>query len=155
IYAGLMLGPICAGMIVDAWSWRAVFYVSATLLLIMYTLVELRLPSGWRKPGRVVHLPSAALLLAAVLCLVFGTASITQGLRGAALISTGLLLGVAFVLMQRRIERPLLDVGALMRHRVMRAALFVQMLLYLSAFASTFMLSVYMQVSLGHPAKTS
>jgi MFS family permease len=155
IYAGLMLGPICAGMIVDAWSWRAVFYVSATLLLIMYTLVELRLPSGWRKPDRVVHLPSAALLLAGVLCLVFGAASITQGLRGPALLSTGLLLGVAFVLMQRRSERPLLDVGALMRHRVMRAALLVQMLLYLSAFCSTFMLSVYMQVSLGHPAKTS
>ena len=155
IYAGLTLGPICAGLIVDAWSWRGVFFVSAALLLIMYTLVELRLPSGWRRPDRAVHLPSAALLLAAVLCLVFGAANITHGLRGAALLGTGVLLGVAFVALQRRIERPLLDVGALMRHRVMRAALFVQLLLYLSAFCSTFMLSIYMQVSLGHPAKTS
>lgn len=155
IYAGLTLGPICAGLIVDAWTWRGVFYVSSSLLLIMYALVELRLPSSWRPPNRAVHLPSAALILAAVLCMVFGTAHVTRGVLGPVLLGAGVLLGVTFVLVQRRIDRPLLDVRALMRHRVMRAALFVQLLLYLTAFCSTFMLSIYMQVSLGHPAKTS
>lgn len=155
IYAGLTLGPICAGLIVDAWSWRGVFLVGATLLLIMYTLVELRLPSSWRRPGRAVHLPSAALIIASVLCLVFGTATIARGPLGPTLLGSGLLLAIVFVAVQRRLERPLLDVRALVGHRVMRAALFVQMLLYMSAFCSTFMLSIYMQVSLGHPAKTS
>jgi MFS family permease len=155
IYAGLTLGPICAGFLVDAWSWRAVFFVSAALLLIMYTLVELRLPSSWRRPDRAVHWPSVGLILASVLSLVFGAANVTNGPLGFALLATGLLLAVGFVAVQRRIERPLLDVRALMRHRVMRAALFVQLLLYLTAFCSTFMLSIYMQVSLGHPAKTS
>ena len=156
IYAGLTLGPIVAGLIVDAWSWRGVFYVGAALLLGMYALVELRLPSKWRRPTPgAVHLPSAGLILASVLALVFGTAKVTQGWIGPALLGLGLVLAVAFVLVQRRLARPLLDVRALMAHRVMRAALFTQMLLYLSAFCSTFMLSVYMQVSLGHPAKTS
>jgi MFS family permease len=155
IYAGLTIGPICAGFIVDALNWRWVFFVAAALLLFMYTLVELRLPSSWRRPTRAIHLPSVALTLAAVLCLVFGTANITEDLLGAGLLVTGVLLAIAFVAVQRRIERPLLDVRALVRHRVMRAALFVQMLLYLTAFCSTFMLSIYMQVSLGHPAKTS
>jgi MFS family permease len=155
IYAGLTIGPICAGLIVHAWSWRVVFFASATLLLIMYALVELRLPSSWRRPSRAVHLPSAALILAAVLCLVFGASSINHGLLGSGLLVAGLLLAIVFVLVQRRIDRPLLDVRALVRHRVMRAALFVQLLLYLTAFCSTFMLSIYMQVSLGHSAKTS
>ncbi len=156
IYAGLTLGPICAGLIVDAWSWRGVFFVGAALLLCMYALVESRMPSSWRWPERgAVHLPSAALLFAAVLCLVFGTAQITNAPLGPALLGLGLALALAFVLIQRRVARPLLDVGALMRHRVMRAALLVQLLLYMSAFCSTFMLSIYMQVSLGHPAKTS
>ncbi len=156
IYAGITLGPICAGLIVDAWSWRGVFFVGGSLLLVMYTLVELRLPSSWRRPERgAVHLPSAALILSAVLCLVFGTASISAGPIGAVLLGSGLALGVAFVVVQRRVDRPLLDVRALVKHRVMRAALFVQMLLYMSAFCSIFMLSIYMQVSLGIPAKTS
>jgi MFS family permease len=155
IYAGLTLGPISAGMIVDAWSWRGVFFVGAAMLLCMYVLVELRLPSSWRPARRAVHLPSAALIFAAVLCLVFGSASIARGPIGATLLGAGVVLAVVFVAVQRRIDRPLLDVGALMRHRVMRAALLVQMLLYMSAFCSTFMLSIYMQVSLGHPAQTS
>jgi len=155
IYAGLTLGPICAGVLVDAWSWRGVFFVSAALLLFMYAIVKRRLPSSWRSPGRAVHLPSAALILAAVLCLVFGAANVTRGSVGAALLAVGLVLAVAFVLVQGRIERPLLDVRALMRHQVMRAALLVQLLLYMSAFCSTFMLSIYMQVSLAYPARTS
>jgi MFS family permease len=155
IYAGLTLGPIVAGLIVDAWSWRGVFYVGAALLMFMYVLVELRLPSSWRRPGRAVHLPSAALIVASVLCLVFGAASIASGPLGPALLGLGLLLAVVFVVMQRRLERPLLDVRALLAHRVMRAALLVQLLLYMAAFCSTFMLSIYMQVSLGHSAKTS
>jgi MFS family permease len=155
IYAGLTLGPICAGVLVDAWSWRGVFFVSAALLLLMYAIVERRLPSSWRSPGRAVHLPSAALILAAVLCLVFGTANVTRGSVGAVLLGAGLVLAVAFVLVQGRVDRPLLDVRALVRHQVMRAALFVQMLLYMSAFCSTFMLSIYMQVSLAQSAQTS
>ncbi|HLT38904.1 MAG TPA: MFS transporter, partial [Enhygromyxa sp.] len=155
IYSGLTLGPICAGLIVDAWSWRGVFLVGAGLLLIMYALVELRLPSSWRRPGRAVHLPSAGLIVASVLCLVFGAASVAGGPLGPVLLGAGLLLAIVFVAVQRRIDRPLLDVGALVGHRVMRAALFVQLLLYMAAYSSTFMLSIYMQVSLGHPAKTS
>lgn len=155
IYAGLTLGPIVAGVIVDAWSWRGVFYVGAALLLFMYALVERRLPSSWRRPGRAVHLPSAALIVASVLSLVFGSASVSAGPLGPALLGVGILLAVVFVAVQRRIDRPLLDVEALLAHRVMRGALLVQLLLYMSAFCSTFMLSIYMQVSLGHPAQTS
>ena len=156
IYAGLTLGPICAGFLIDALNWRWVFFVGAALLLVMYVIVERRLPSRWRRPERgAVNLPSAALILSAVLCLVFGTASITEGLHGPVLVGAGLVLAVVFVLVQGRIDRPLLDVRALARHQVMRSALLVQLLLYMSAFCSTFMLSIYMQVSLGHPAKTS
>lgn len=156
IYAGITVGPICAGLIVDAWSWRGVFFVGATLLLIMYSVVELRLPSSWRRPERgAVHLPSAALMLAAILCMVFGTASIATGPLGPILLGIGVVLAAVFVVSQRRLARPLLDVRALVAHRVMRAALLVQMLLYMSAFCSMFMLSIYMQVALGHAAKTS
>ena len=45
--------------------------------------------------------------------------------------------------------------GALTRHHVLRGALSVQMLLYMSAFSSIFMLSIYMQVSLGHSARVA
>jgi MFS family permease len=156
IYVGLTIGPICAGLIVDAWSWRGVFYTGAAVLLAMYALIEWRLPSSWRRPEPgAVHGPSAVLIGSAVLALVFGSANMDQLRLGAGLLVLGLLLMVAFVILQLRLERPLVDIRALVGHRVMRGALLVQLLLYMSAFCSTFMLSIYMQVSLGHPAKTS
>jgi MFS family permease len=55
-----------------------------------------------------------------------------------------------FVIVQQRMQRPLLDVRALVRNRELSRALLVQLLLYINAFSSVFMLSIYMQVSLGH-----
>ncbi len=154
VYAGLTLGPICAGLLIDVWGWRAVFLASAALLLAGYLLLRWMLPSKWRRPARsAVHLPSTVLVVAAVLCLVGGSAALRVGPAGYGLLAGGLALAALFVLLQRRLSRPLLDVGALMRQAVLRNALLVQMLIYMSAFSSIFMLSIYMQVSLGHPAR--
>jgi len=35
IYAGLTLGPICAGFLVDLWGWRAVFLAGGALVLVL------------------------------------------------------------------------------------------------------------------------
>ena len=153
VYAGLTLGPICAGLLIDAWGWRAVFLFSAGLLLLGYLLLRSMLPSAWRRPAEWPQLTSTLLVVAAVLCLVAGSATLRTGPVGYGVLVGGLVLATFFVALQRRLRRPLLDVGALMRHRVLRDALLVQMLLYMSAFSTIFMLSIYMQVSLGHSAR--
>jgi MFS family permease len=109
----------------------------------------------WRTPASSVHLPSAVLVVVAVLCLVGGSATLRHGALGYALLAAGLALGAAFVLLQRRLPRPLLDVRALAANRVLASALAVQLLLYMSAIASIFLLSICMQVSLGVPARTA
>jgi MFS family permease len=151
-YAGLTLGPMMAGVLSDIWGWRAVFLVGAAPLLFASLLVHCLLPSSWRRPVQSVHLPSAVLVVVAVLCLVAGSAMVREGPVGYAYLLGGLMLASVFVLWQRRLAQPLVDVEALIRHRVLRNALVVQLLLYLNAFCSIFLLSLYMQVSLGHSA---
>jgi MFS family permease len=152
IYGGLTLGPITAGFLIDLWGWRAVFGAGAAAVLVGYLLVRAMLPSSWRRPVPP-HLPSVGLVAAAVLALVAGSAMVGEGLAGPALLLGGLALAAVFVGWQRRLARPLVDVDALGRNRVLRNALLVQLLLYVSAFSSVFMLSIYMQVSLGHSAR--
>ena len=94
-------------------------------------------------------------MVAAVLCLVAGSATVREGPVGYAYLLGGFMLATVFVLWQRRLAQPLVNVEALIRHRVLRNALVVQLLLYLNAFCSIFMLSLYMQVPLGHSAKMS
>jgi len=155
IYSGLTLGPITAGLVSDFFGWRAVFGAGAAVLLVGYFVIRAMLPSSWRWPGRSVHWPSAALVVSAVLCLVAGAALIRNGPLGTACLAGGVGLAGMFLAVQRRLPQPLVDVDALMRNRVLRNALLMQLLLYVNAFSSTFMLSIYMQVALGQSARVA
>jgi MFS family permease len=155
IYAGLSLGPVLAGAIIERWGWRAVFFFGAALVGAGALLILKMLPSKWHRPVRLPRFTSALLWVPAVLCLVLGSALLREGSWAWAAVGGGLALGVAFVWVQRRLREPLFDVGQLAANHVLRNALGVQTLVYLNAFSSVFMLSLYMQVSLGHPPRTA
>src|SRR5947208_6533649 len=113
-------------------------------------------PASWRRPPKgAVHLPSTLLAVAAMLVLVGGAATLRQGAAGYGAMALGLALLAAFVLWQRRVAQPLLNVDLLMKNLVLRGALLVQWLLYCNAFGSVFMLSLYMQTVLEHSANTA
>jgi MFS family permease len=112
-------------------------------------------PSVWRRPTRAVHLPSVALVVVAALSLVAGSATIGRGTIGYLALGAGLSLAAGFVVLQRRLDHPLVDVDALIGNFALRSALSVQLLLYMNAFSSIFMLSIYMQVSLDRSAATT
>jgi MFS family permease len=122
LYAGLTLGPVIAGTLVDTWGWRAVFLAGAATLLSGYLLIHFMIFSSWRRPAKSVHLTSTVLVVATVLCLVAGSATIRKGPVGYAYLASGLVLATVFVLLQRCMEQPLVDVDALMRNRVLRNA---------------------------------
>src|SRR6267378_4371690 len=62
IYAGLTLGPIAAGFLVDLWGWRAVFLAGGALVLVLLVPIHFMLPASWRRPPEgAVHLPSTFL----------------------------------------------------------------------------------------------
>ena len=153
IYAGLTLGPIVAGYLTDAWGWRAVFIAGGAVLLAARVIGH-RVPSQWRWPAPgTVHLPSAGLVALAMVLVVFGTANLRDGLTGYLASAAGLALGALFVIVQRRVARPLLDVALLTENPVLRRALLVQILIYTNAVCVGFMLSIYLQVTLGRSAR--
>ncbi len=155
IYAGLTLGPICAGFLIELWGWRSVFLIGGGALHLAHLMIHLMLPSRWRKPVAPIHISSILLSAIAVLCWVFGSALLRRGASGYGLIVAGFVVAGCFVCWQKRLHQPLLDIPALLANKKLRNALLIQLLLYLNAYTSIFLLSVYMQVSLDHPAKTA
>src|SRR6266850_723057 len=139
IYAGLTLGPICAGFLVGHWGWRTVFLVGGAVVLLLLVPVQFMLRASWRRPA-----PRA------MLALVGGAATLREGTAGWGAIALGLALLAAFVFLQRRLEAPLLNVGLLVKNRVLAFALLVQALLYCNAFGAVFLLSLYLQSVLGY-----
>jgi MFS family permease len=156
VYAGLTLGPVCAGFLIDHWGWRAVFWAGGALIVLGYLALQLLLPSAWRRPARgAVHGPSTFLVVAAMLLLALGCSTLRRPFLGYGCVAMGLALMVAFIVLQRRVDQPLLNVEVLMRNTVLNRALLVQLLLYTQAFCSVFMVSIYMQVVLDESAKTA
>lgn len=153
VYAGLMLGPACAGLLVDhAGGWRTVFIVTGAILLAVALITRRLMPSGWKPlAADTVHLPSAALMICTALALSLGSAGLHGG-TGGPLLALGAVLLIGFVWLQRRLAKPLLDVRALVANRVLITSLSIQILLYMHAIATVFLLNLYMQVALGYPA---
>jgi MFS family permease len=156
IYAGLTLGPICAGFLVDLWGWRAVFLAGGALVIVLIVPIHFMLSATWRRPPKgAIHLPSTLLAVVAMLALVGGAATFREGPVGYAAMALGLVLLALFVFWQRRLAQPLLNVDLLMKNLVLRSALLVQWLLYCNAFGTVFLLSLYMQTVLGKSANTA
>jgi MFS family permease len=156
VYAGLTLGPIFAGFLVEVAGWRAVFIAGGAVVLLLLAPIHFMLPAAWRRPApRAVHLPSTLLVSIAMLALVGGAATVREGAIGYGAMALGLALLAAFLFLQRRVAQPLLNVEVLARNRVLRNALLVQWLLYCNAFGTTFLLSLHMQSVLGHSPNTA
>ena len=153
IYTGLTLGPLVAGGLADLWGWRSVFLTGAFLTAAGCAMISVRMPSLWRRPEKkAVNIPSAVLIVAAGLCLVAGSATLRQGILGYALLAAATAAIAGFIRLQFHLERPLVDLRALMTNHSLSMALLIQMLLYVNAFAAVFLVSLYMQVSLGRSA---
>lgn len=148
VYLGLALGPLLSGLIVHHLGWRAVFSLAGLALLLTGLVSVWLMPGRWRRPDRLPHGPSSALMLLSVLSLVMGAA----GGRAYGALGFGLsvALAFAFVGLQRRLEAtegasPLLQVTALRTNRVLASALVIQTLMYTNANATVFLLSLYVQ----------
>jgi MFS family permease len=153
IYSGLTLGPVVAGFLADLWGWRCVFLTGAVLTASGCVMISVMMPSLWRRPEKKsVHIPSALLIVVAGLCLVAGSATLRQGPFGYTLLAAAAATIAGFIRLQFHLERPLVDVRALMTNHILRMALLIQMLLYVNAFSAIFLTSLYMQVSLGRSA---
>jgi DHA2 family multidrug resistance protein-like MFS transporter len=128
---GIALGPIVGGLLLEWFWWGAAFLIGVPVMLLLLLLTgPFLLPrSTTRLPGRLDPL-SVALSLGAMLPLVYGIKEIARtGWEPSAVLAVmaGAVVGVAFVLRQRRLSDPLLDVR-LFSVRVVRSGLVLSLL---------------------------
>lgn len=152
--AGVLLG----GVLTAAIGWQAVFYVNVPVGAIVVGLIPsliTRDPAG--APSRLDY-PGAATITGALVAIVGALSAVEQvgflhpltlGLVAAALV-----LGGAFVVIERRTAEPLVPLGVF-RNRNLSVGNLVMLLVGAAMVALFFALSVYMQAVLHYDALTA
>ena len=144
---GAILGILVGGAFVTFLSWRYIFFINVPIgiaaTLIGYFMLKEKSP---RIKERLDY-GGLILLGAGLFFVLYGISNITgsgwtdfSGLE----MSLGLLLVFSFILLERRIEHPLLDLSIL-KSRILTASIFAAFFQSLATFAVLFLIIMYLQ----------
>ncbi len=148
---GAALGPILGGVLLDVSTWHAVFLINVPAMAAVLFFVPRYVPEFANPAAPRVDLLSAGLLLIGVLSATYGAKRFARGTGGTAdavLMAFGLTIGVVFLVRQRRISNPLVDLS-LFRVRVFSASLTGMVVTTFVMFGTFFFVSQYFQLVLG------
>jgi EmrB/QacA subfamily drug resistance transporter len=123
---GFILGPTLGGFLLEWLSWRSIFYIRVPAGLITLFMVLFLLKKDQVRPGRIrLDLKGAFFSSAGIFCVVLGMSQINKfgfgSLQVGLLIGLGLLSLFGFMLIERRVEEPIVDL-ALFKNRVFSSA---------------------------------
>ena len=152
--AGVLLG----GVLTAAIGWQAVFFVNVPVGIVVIATIPFLITRDGASAATRLDYPGAATITGALVAAVGALSAVEQvgfvNPLTIALIGLALVLGVAFVIIERRTAKPLVPL-AVFRNRNLSAGNVVMLLLGAAMVALFFALSVYMQAVLGYDALTA
>jgi len=145
VYLGLSLGPVLGGFLTHQLGWRSVFLVNIPLGLLVIAVVLARLRGEWAEAqGERFDLPGSLTYGLALVGIMLGFSRLPQRL-GFWLFGAGVAVAAGFVVCERRIVFPVLDVRLFLRNRVFAFSNLAALIHYSATFAVAFFVSLYLQ----------
>jgi DHA2 family multidrug resistance protein-like MFS transporter len=150
--AGSALGPLIGGLILQYFSWGAVFLAAIPVMILLLVLGPRFLPEfrDSRKPH--IDFLSVFLSIASILLIVFGLKKIAEdgpGIIYIISIAGGMELGRRFLIRQSLIAAPLVDVRLLRGKAKVGVLLTLNLLTVFTAYGGYIYIVQYLQVVLG------
>jgi len=145
----LALGPVIGGVLVGLWSWHAVFWFNVLFGLVAFVAAAIVLPENSDPVRARLDIPGFILGALALGSATFATiGGETAGYRAKwvlALYGFAVLTLIAFVLVERRAQNPVLDVK-LFRRPAFAGANVVAFTTYFGIFSIFFFTALYLEV---------
>ena len=149
--AGTAFGPVLGGLLLSRFWWGSVFLLGVPTMAALLVLGPLVLAESRDDEAGRLDIVSVILSLAAVLAVIFGLKQIVDsgvGTSPIVAVAAGVVMGVVFVLRQRTLRNPLIDLR-LFRSPVFSTALTIESVALLAWAGSYFYLAQYFQTVAG------
>lgn len=153
VYIGLTVGPPLGGFITDAFGWRWIFLINVPIGIVVLLWGWFMLPRSERVGGPRLDWLGSVLLGVFLVCLLVPlTFSVQWGWGAASTI--GLLVVsaasfIAFVVHERRVESPILDLDLVLRNRLFAAANTAALLNYMALYGIGLLTAIFLELVQG------
>jgi DHA2 family multidrug resistance protein-like MFS transporter len=148
---GGAIGPLLGGVMLEHYWWGSVFLLNVPVMALLLLLGPMLLPENRDPNAGRLDFSSAGLSLVAMLSTIYGIKQIAQdglGWLPAASIILGVALGVVFVVRQRSLTDPLIDLR-LFKLPAFSASVCTQLLALMAMSGIFLFIAQYMQLVLG------
>jgi EmrB/QacA subfamily drug resistance transporter len=151
----LALGPVIGGALVGFSSWRAIFWFNLGFGLVAFVLAAVWVPESSDRQGRHIDVLGFVFGAAFLACMSFAVIQGEDSGYTAPWIVTLFVLcglsGVAFVVTERRVKSPMLEL-TMFRRPPFTGSIFVAFVAYFGTFSIFFFTALYLQVVVGASA---
>ena len=160
VYIGLSVGPPLGGLLVDTLGWRWIFLINLPIGLVVFLWGTMMLPKSERVEGAPhVDFAGAALLAVFLISLLVPlTFSPEWGWVApstAGLLALSALALAGFVVVERRVTTPILDLDLLLHNRLFAAASSAALLNYMALYAISVLTAIHLEIVQGRSASVT
>ena len=145
VYLGLSLGPPLGGILTQQLGWRAIFFVTIPLGLVIVGFVLWLLDGEWAEAkGESFDLAGSGIYAVALVALMYGFSHLPD-LLGAALLAAGLVGFAGFAAWELRTNSPVLNLALFVGNKPFTFSNLAALIHYSAVYAVSFLLSLYLQ----------
>lgn len=154
-YIGLSAGPVLGGLIASTFTWRGIFYFNLLIALIVIVLTLWKLQGEWKGTAFKFDTWGSVFCIASQALILFGLGDLTTGYIYQLSFIAGILILIVFVRYEMRRQNPLIPIGDFIKNRQFTFSNLASLINYSATFALGFVLSLYLQTTLGIDTATS
>lgn len=154
-YLGLSLGPFLGGILTQQLGWRSIFFISAFLGLMVVVLVFWKLKGEWAEArGERYDVVGSIIISLSIIVGMYGFTVLPSTL-GIVLVLLGVSGLLTFVRWESKVASPVFNISLFQKNAAFVFSNLATLINYSSAFAMSFLLSLYLQYTKGLSPQTA